>query len=402
MENVEKFLEERTFVVGEDSPLRRAPLLGILLLATGAAGSAWLAAYDPTRFFFSYLAAFFFFLTLSLGGLIFVLIQLVTRAGWSVTVRRLAEQAAALLPLFAVLFIPILLGGRHLYEWTHAEAVAQDPLLQHKASYLNLSFFNLRSVFYLLLWAGLGWWFHRQSKMMAEGDPVERLRRLQIFSAPAIVLFAVTLTFAAFDWVMSLDPHWYSTILGVYIFAGSFVSILAFLILRVQLLQYHGLLEELVTSEHFHDLGKLLFGFVVFWAYIAFSQFMLIWYAAIPEETAWYAHRLEYGWEYVTLLLAIGHFVGPFFFLLSREVKRKRLALGLAAGWLLAMHYVDIYWLILPAAPGRAFQPHLLDLTTFLAVAGVFVIGTGILTAREPLIPRRDPRLAESLRFENL
>jgi hypothetical protein len=274
--------------------------------------------------------------------------------------------------------------------------------LQQKAAYLNPGFFYVRTLVYLIGWAILAWWFRKQSINQDHGDALRITRKLQTASAPAIVWFAVTATFFAFDWIMSLDPHWYSTIFGVYFFAGCMLAILAVLILQVLLLQRHGLLESIVSEEHFHDLGKLLFGFVVFWAYIAFSQFMLIWYANIPEETIWYAHRMQHGWEHVSYLLAAGHFVLPFFLLISRTAKRSRPLLVGSTLWLLVMHYVDLYWLVMPSFQTAGLHPHWLDILCLVGIGGIFLAGLLRLTAKAPLIPIKDPRLAESLSFENL
>jgi len=362
-----------------------------------------LAGYGNTQqFFFSYLVAYLFFLSLGLGGLIFVLIQFVTRAGWSVAVRRLAENTMGTLPLMAVLAIPLAFGFGELFSWFDPEVMSSDPILQKKAAYLNPGFFYVRTLVYLIGWALLAWWFRKQSLEQDRGDAVRITRRLQTASAPAIVWFAVTATFFAFDWIMSLDPHWYSTIFGVYFFAGCMLAILAVLILQILLLQRHGLIASIVSEEHYHDLGKLLFGFVVFWAYIAFSQFMLIWYANIPEETIWYAHRLRHGWEHVSFLLAAGHFVLPFFLLISRNAKRNRPLLVGSTLWLLAMHYVDLYWLVMPTFQTEGLHPHALDMLCLIGIGGIFLTGLLRLTAKPPLIPINDPRLAESLSFENL
>ena len=201
---------------------------------------------------------------------------------------------------------------------------------------------------------------------------------------------------------MSLDPHWYSTIFGAYFFAGSVVAILSLLSIMLISLQKRGRLESAVTAEHYHDIGKLLLGFTAFWGYIGFSQFMLIWYANIPEETLWYAHRLEHGWKGVTIALAVGHFAIPFFYLLGTAAKRNKTPLYVASIWLLAMHYLDLYWLVMPVfRPEEGFHPHLLDLTAFLAVMGCFLAVVGLLLRKGNLIPVSDPRLGESLAFEN-
>ncbi|HSL81182.1 MAG TPA: hypothetical protein VLF66_00310 [Thermoanaerobaculia bacterium] len=378
--------------------------LGILALAAAFA----LGGLAP-RFWASYWTAWLWGATVAVGGLFFVLLHHVTRAGWSVAVRRLAEHVAGTLPVLALLAVPALLAAGELFPWMGGHgadelgAAAHDPLLEHKAPYLNAGFFYFRSAVYLGAWSLLGWWFRRTSiRQDTTGDP-RLTRRLQTFSAPGLVVFGLTLTFAAFDWVMSLDPHWFSTIFGVYLFAGSTVAILSLLILLGIAFERRGPLAGVVTPEHYHDLGKLLFGFVVFWAYIGFSQYMLIWYGNIPEETVWYAHRLEHGWEPVTWALALGHFVLPFFYLLSRAVKRRRPLIAAAAVWLLLMHYLDLYWLVMPAvAADGAFAPHWLDLVTLVAMAGIVLGVFGWLARRPALVPVADPRLPESLSFENM
>lgn len=355
---------------------------------------------ETKRFLGSYLTAWVYWLTVALGGLFFTLLHHLTRAGWSVVVRRLAEHVAATLPVLAALFVPIAVGAASLYPWMGPEA-ATDELVQHKAGYLDPTFFYVRSAIYLLAWSLLGWWYWKRSLVQdASGDPAIT-RRLQTFSAPAMVVFAVTLSFAAFDWVMSLDPHWYSTIFGVYVFAGSTVAILSVLSL-LAIFTGRGPLAGVVNAEHLHDLGKLLFGFVVFWAYIGFSQYMLIWYGNIPEETVWYAHRMEHGWQWVTYTLVIGHFALPFLYLLSRDVKRRRLPLAVAAVWMLVLHYVDLYWLIVPPVAEHGATPAWYDFVNLLAVGGITFGAFGWVARRRPLVPVSDPRLPESLTFENM
>ncbi|UCF37044.1 MAG: hypothetical protein JSU96_19980, partial [Acidobacteriota bacterium] len=357
---------------------------------------------EPKQFFHSYLVAYLFVVTIAVGALGFVLIQFVTRAGWSVAVRRIAENVMGTIPFFALLFIPLTAGLDQLYPWLDSAHVEHDPILQAKEPYLNGTFFYIRTVIYLVAWSGLAFWFRRQSVAQDQVGGTAITRRLQTVSAPGIVVFAITLTFAAFDWIMSLDPHWYSTVFGVYIFAGAFMSNLAFLLLLVLILQRFGLLTNIVNSEHIHDLGKLMFGFVVFWAYIAFSQFMLIWYANIPEETLWYAHRWHHGWQYASILLAVGHFCFPFFLLLSRSAKRNRGVLVLATIWLLFMHYLDLYWLVMPGFQTEGLHPHVLDLLTFVGIAGLSFALVLQLMMKPSLVPTQDPRLAESLSFENM
>jgi len=387
---------------------RRGALLGRAAGAVGAAGviaslaMAALSADGWRRFFFSYLLNFSFLLTLALGALFFVILQHLTRAGWSVVVRRWAEGIAATMPFIAVLAVPIVAFGTHdLYHWTHAEAVATDHLLQAKRAYLNVPFFVVRLAVYFGLWSLLARFFFRRSLAQdASGDPALTVQ-MERRSAPSMLAFALTATFAAFDLLMSLDPHWYSTMFGVYVFAGSVVSFFALLIVVVYSGQRAGLLRHAITVEHYHDLGKLLFAFTVFWAYIAFSQYMLIWYASLPEETAWLLRRQSNGWGWVGLVLLLGHFLAPFLLLLSRAPKRRPRAVAAAAAWMLVMHWVDLFWVVIPeVAPQRAV-PHLLDVTLLVGLGGLAVAMAAWVLREHSLVPQRDPRLQESLRFEN-
>jgi len=387
--------------IPRDHPLRKAPWIalgsGLVLIVL----ASLLGRGEPGRVVASYLVSFCYFLSLSLGGLFFVLWQFATRSGWSVVVRRVAENIMGVLPSFIVLFVPIALGMHSLYHWSHADAVARDAILTHKAPYLNETFFLIRAGAYLLIWAVLAYFFRSTSVRQDETGAPDHTRTLQKVAPPSIIIFGVTVTFASFDWLMSLDPHWYSTIFGVYYFAGCLVGIMALLAVSLALLQRLGFLVREVTADHYQDIGKLLFAFSVFWSYIAFSQFMLIWYANIPEETVWYAHRWHGSWKAVSLLLIFGHFALPFFFLMSRHIKRRVGLLVTGALWLLAMHYVDLYWLVMPTfyAKGAPFGP--IDVMIWLGL-GLVCFGLVIrLALRSALLPVNDPRLPESLSFEN-
>lgn len=332
----------------------------------------------PPRFWAAYLTALVFFLTIALGGLFFVLLQFATRAGWSTVVRRLAENAMATLPLVTVLFAPVLWSTHVLYPWAAPGAAL-----------------------YWLVWLGLAGYFYRASVAQDSSGEHEITRRLQRAAPVGLILFGLALTWAAFDWLMSLSSPWYSTMYGVYVFAGAVVAIMAFLVLVCASLQGFGRLRREITTEHYHDLGKLLFAFVVFWAYIAFSQFMLIWYGNLPEETVYYAQRYAGSWLWVCYALALGQFVVPFIWLLSRRSKRNLWRLVPGALWILAMHYVDIYWLIMPHFTPQGASFAWVDLLTFGGIGGLFGGAYFWLLAIRPLLPLRDPRLHESLAFEN-
>jgi hypothetical protein len=381
---------------------RRIPNIALAVGVTGAVASAGLALMDPRQFYFSYLVAFLYFLSFALGGLFFTIVQFAARAGWSVVVRRIAETLMATAAVFVPLFIPVVAGllTHHLYHWAETGA-EHDAVLRHKAGYLNIPFFLFRAVVFLGAWTLVGRWYYlRSTEQDTSGD--QRLtRRMQNFSGPALVIFAFTITYAAVDWIMSLTPHWYSTIYGAYYFAGSLVAIFASTSLIALALSGAGLTGNLINAEHFHDLGKLLFAFLVFWTYLAFSQYMLIWYGNLPEETVWFRPRWGGGWQYATVLLAVGHFIFPFFFLMSRHIKRSRIALTVGASWMLFIHLLDIHWLVMPTLHPKDFQLHLVDFTTLAAVGGFFVFAAARLMLDHPLIPLRDPRLPESIGFEN-
>ena len=374
-------------------------LVGIVCAVVGIASTAVFALKNHDQFYFSYLVSFLFWLSIALGGLFFVLVQFATKAGWSVVVRRFAEVWMNTLPLFVVLFIPVGLGLHGLFHWSHHEAIAEDPILQAKASYLNAPFFYIRAAFYLLIWTLLARiYFKKSTEQDVTGNP-DITRFLQKISYPGIAVFAVTVTFAAFDWIMSLNPHWFSTIFGVYLFSGCVIAICANVILLVVAARRLGLTS--ISVEHLQDIGKLLFAFIVFWSYIAFSQYMLIWYANLPEETVFFVARWQGSWRYVSIALGIGHFVIPFFFLMSRHMKRKTPTLVIASLWMLAMHALDLYWLVMPTFHVTTAKFHLLDVTTFLAVGGVCLFWVARTLQKYHVVPVRDPRLAESLAFEN-
>ena len=379
----------------------RVPAIAGAIGALGLVVSLVLRSGNTKQFAFSWLLAFLFFLSLALGALFFVLIHFATQAGWGIVVRRLAENTMGTLPLFALLFVPVTLGMGELFPWVHGIASGHDHHLLGKAPYLNTPFFVGRAVFYFTCWSAIAMFFVFRSRAQDGSGSHAISLTLRRLSGPAIIVLALTQSFAAIDWIMSLDPYWYSTIFGVYWFAGSFVSFFAFLTLMVLLFRRAGLMGNAVGTEHFHDLGKLLFAFTVFWAYIGFSQFFLIWYGNIPEETIFFRDRLVGSWRTVSLLLAGGHFIVPFFFFMPRTIKRHPGFLAIGSIWLLLMHGVDLYWLVMPTMHPDGVSIGALDVTSFLAVGGFFVAVVSWLMLGSPLVPIRDPRLPESLSFEN-
>jgi hypothetical protein len=401
MESVPDIFAEKRHLgaLGERSWRVLALVGAVAFLASVALAAAFPAGWR--RFFFAYLVNFAFVLSLALGALYFVVLHYLTHAGWSVVVRRIAEAVSAALPLLAVLFIPLLFGLRELYPWAGAAVAEAGHRLPGSVLYLQTPFFVGRWVAYFAIWILTArYYFRRSVKQDSSGD-VHLTIQMEHRAAVAMLVFAFTLTFAAIDLLMSLDPRWYSTIFGVYYFAGSVVGMYALITILAFGLQRAGFLRSAISIEHYHDLGKLLFGFVIFWAYIAFSQYMLIWYANIPEETEWLARRQMNGWGWVGLLLVFGHFVVPFVVLLSRTPKRRPRLLAAAAVWMLVMHWVDLFWVVAPAGSPARPLPHLVDLTLLIALGTWFLAAAAFAVRRLSLVPERDPRLAESLTFEN-
>ncbi|MEC9073437.1 MAG: hypothetical protein VX938_13685 [Myxococcota bacterium] len=247
--------------------------------------------------------------------------------------------------------------------------------------------------------------FYYKHSVATDDGSVDNTPKLRFWAPMGILVFAMTSTFAAFDWMMSLEPHWFSTMFGVYYFGGTVVAIFSILTAVSISLQKRGFLEDVITTEHYHDMGKMMFAFTVFWAYIAFSQYMLIWYANIPEETAWFQMRMEGSWFYFSMFLCVGHFGLPFFFLMGRTIKRIRTTIFAGAIWMLIMHYVDMFFIVQPTLShfhgGHGFSMHIADLTTFVGIGGVVLSLFVKRLVAEPMVPTGDPRLQESLAFEN-
>ena len=356
-------------------------------------------------FLFSYLTAYVFFQTITLGCLFFVIVNHLVGTKWNITVRRIAELVAAGMPWMAVLALPILIpiwmGNHSLYEWTHHEAVAADHLLHHKEPFLNIPFFTIRVFLYFAIWIGMSRFYLNNSRAQDQsGDPM-LTKKMRGLSAPFVIIFALSLTFFAFDFLMSLEAHWFSTIFGVYIFAGATLSSFCVIALLAMFFQEKGRLKDCVTVHHYHDLGKWMFAFVFFWGYIAFSQFMLIWYADLPEEIYWFKERFGGPWAMVSAFLLFGHFLIPFAGLLSRHIKRNRGTLAFWAVALLLMHYVDMYWIVKPTQHLDTLGFGAIDVACLLGIGGLF-LGLFLGRARGGYIAAvKDPYWSDSLKFTN-
>ncbi len=355
---------------------------------------------NPDRFFESYLMGFLFCVTIPLGAMFFVMIQYLTGSAWSVPMRRLAENLMVTIPIGALLFIPVLFGLNHLYEWT--KPVAHDPVLQGKAGYLNPQWFIIRAAIFFFLWTLWTSRIYSHSTRQDKTGSIERMHSISRWCAPGLLMLMLSVTLAAFDWSMSLDPHWYSTIFGLYVFSGGGLAFIAVWILICMALRSKGVLRNTINVEHYHDLGKWLFAMVIFWAYIAFSQYLLIWYGNLPEETIWFRHRFEGTWALWSWLLLIGHFIFPFLVLVVRASKRNFKVLTGMAIWIVFAHFVDIYWQVMPTfhhSEGVTF--HWLDITCIVAIGSIFALAFWFKVKRHALLPIGDPRFEQGLEFEN-
>ena len=373
--------------------------VGLLLLILTFVGMA----IDPVVAFHSYLTAFTYWAGISIASVILLMIFHATHARWMTIIRRPVEAMALSVPLFVLLFIPVILGMKHTFVWVDPpESLGREALklIAGKHAYLNTGGFIGRGLAYLIFSAFIGQrLFGWSLKQDAGGDTVRLLQSQRNLSAGGLPFIAMAMTFAAFDWLMSLNPTWFSTIFGVYYFAGSFVSALSLLAIGTAAGRRSGLFGGLMSDEHTHNIGKLMLAFVCFWTYIAFSQLLLIWIAGLPEETPFYITRVREGWAGVGVVLIFCHFFIPFGALLSRSLKRTPHLLAGAAFWILLIHYIDIYWLVMPTLYPDGVSLHWSQPIAFIGV-GLVAIATAIWGLRGRLpVPIRDPYLAESLRY---
>jgi len=361
-------------------------------LAAGIAGAVLCAIgffISPFQFYRSYLWSYLFIVGLSVGSLAWLMLQYLTGGAWGVVIRRPCEAAARTLPLVALMFVPIAIGIPNLYPWSHAKVVAADEILRHKQVYLNVPFFLTRAAIYFAGWILLSWLFNRWS---------ERFHgKMAALAGPGLIFWGFSVTFMAVDWVLSLDPHWFSTIFGMLFMVGQALSSMAFLIVVMVLLSRRLPMSQVLTPRHLHDLGKFLLALVMVWAYFSFSQFLIIWAGNLPEEIPWYLVRLRGGWQYVALALVIGHFALPFALLLSRDLKRNfRLLAGIAV-CVLFMRMVDLYWLVAPDFRKGPFTLSWMDFAAPVGMGGIWLAYFLIQLGERPLMPLNDPHLVEAL-----
>lgn len=383
--------------LGKFDPSKGIVVLVIALMALGALGTALSIFTNPERGWSGYLTAFFYFSALAVSGMVFASFNNIAKAGWSASIRRLSESTSAFVPVILVGGLVLLAGTSHLYPWTNSEYTSTHPLVEAKLPYLNIPFMVVR----MLLFA-LGMWGFKYllvgSSIAQDKTGAEEITNKNVGRSIAFILyFALTFSFFSVDLIMSLSPTWYSTIFGVYTFSGAIQAALAFLILLLIYVRKAGFVSGYYTIDHIHDVAKYLKGFTVFWAYIAFSQFMLIWYANIPEETEFYLVRAQNGWTAISVLLIFGKFIVPFLALLPRSWKRNESHLVMVCIWVMLMQFVDVFWLVSPNFNDNQMTFGLAELAPFFGFLGLFLFMVGRFLKTNNLVAIKDPRLHEAL-----
>jgi len=368
-----------------------AALVGVVITLVGF----MLAGQD--RFFQAYLVAYTYWMGVVLGSMALLMVQHLSGGAWGIVIRRPLEAAVRTLPIMVLLFIPIVVGMGHLYHWTHADVVANDEVIRQKVAYLNTPFFLARQVFYFACWLTMG---RLLTKWSAEqdrtGDPA-LIGKLSKLSGGGLVLYGLTVTFAMVDWTMSVNPHWFSTIWGLLYIGGQGLSAMAFAIVVLIMLAEKPPLNGVITHHHLHDLGKLLFAFLMLWAYLSFSQFLIIWSANLVEEIPHYLTRWDGGWQYVSIFVIVLQFALPYSLLLSRNIKRDARRLRIIAMWILATRIVEYYWQVAPEFNSASMTISLLDIGLPIAIGGIFLGFFAVHLRARSLLPVGDPDLARAL-----
>ncbi len=372
---------------------------GLMFGALGIVGTvAGFFLADRSQFFQSYLIAYMFWMGISLGSLLLLMVQYLSGGAWGLVARRIFESGARTLPLMAILFLPIAFNLQTLYVWARPEALA-DEVIQTKVAYLNPQFFYIRAAVYFAIWIGLTTILTRWSKQQDDSSPQPpgpMDRRCRVLSGPGVLVTILALTFMSVDWVMSLDPHFYSTIFGILTLGGAGLSTLAFTILVLHGLSHSRPMSQVVNTERFHDFGKLMLAFVMLWAYFNVSQLLIIWSANLPEEIPWYIERLRGPWMPWSWLVLLGHFVLPFVLLLSRDIKRHSAVLARVAYFVLLMRLVDFIWTIAPVFRHDTTF-HWLDFTVVVAFAAPWLFMFFRNLGDRSLVPANDPYFKEAV-----
>jgi hypothetical protein len=354
---------------------------------------------DPVRSAFNNIILLMFITSIGLGSLFLVALEYVGGAVWSTPFRRIAEILATALLVLPILAIPIYFNLHEVYHWAHLDIVVKDENLSHKSGYLNQTFFTIRIIAYFVIWILFYFLITRNSLKQDQTKDQSLTKKNIKLSAIFIPFFAITVTFSAIDWMMSLEPHWFSTIFGVYYFAGTFLSALAFITFFVVYLNEKGMFVKGIVNDHYYSFGALLYGFINFWAYIAFSQFMLIWYANLPEETFWFLNRWEGTWLIFSVVFILIHFLIPFFALVSQPSKTNPGRLKFMAIWLLVAHFMDLYFLVMPTFSPNGFEFGWIELGFFLLSFGIIFLIFNIRAKSVNLLPIGDPKLKRGIDF---
>ena len=368
--------------------------IGLVLGVAGFLVNSYRASY-------AYLVSYLFFLSIAVGSLFLVALEYAANADWSTPFRRISEFFAAALPLLLIFVIPLFFNTGKLFLWSHSSYIHSDSMLEAKSAYLNTPFFMVRVIVIILIWCAFYWLITKNSRKQDSVQDQLLTKRNITISVIFMPIFAVTITLIAVDWIMSLESKWFSTIFGVYLFAGVVWSSLAALTLTALILKGKGYLHSAIGKDHFYSLGTLMFAFTVFWGYIAFSQYMLVWYGNLPDETFWYMQRWDGGWKLISLLLIVTHFIVPFFGLLSYEAKTNFKRLKFMSIWILCVHFLDLYWLIIPS---MSRNDHIYSFSWIDFVYPIFFVGILILvfnkmTEKTNLVPVGDPKLERGLNF---
>jgi len=356
---------------------------------------------DTQQFFRSYLFAFEFWLSIPLGSVAIVMLHHLTGGWWGLPIRRILEAGSRTIRIMAVLFIPVLLGISKLYIWANADEVQADKVLQDKQWWLNTHGFIVRSVIYFGVWLLLSGLLSKWSREQDQtGDP-GLSNRMVTLSAPGLVLWAFAVSGAAIDWVMSLEPHWYSTIYGLLFVVISALAALSFSLFILRMLSDYPPIKDSVAPSRFNDLGNILLAFVMLWAYLSFSQLIIIWGGNLKEEIPWYQQRAFGGWAPVGVALIALHFFVPWLLLLQRGVKRRLRTLSLVAGWIVALTLVDMYWIVVPSWDKVSPHVHLTDIFAVIGIGGLWVAAFSWQLKKLPLLPLHDPRFEGVLQHEH-
>ena len=378
-----------TIQTGLDRVKRGSLVIGLPALMLCFAG----AFHSPVQFFRSYLLAFVFWVGVALGCTAILMLHHMVGGRWGFLLRRQLESGTQTFYLMAVLALPLLFGLRLLYSWADPEKVKLDPILQYKQPYLNVPFFILRTVIYFIAWIALAYFLNKWSLEQDETANPDLTKRLQTLSGPGLVIYGLTVTFASVDWVMSLEPRWFSTIYGMIFMVTQALAAMSIVTIAVILLSTQKPLSDVVSKRVLNDYGNLLLTFTMLWAYLSFSQYLIIWSGNLQDEIPWYVSRASGGWAWVAMALIVFHFAVPFLLLLSRFVKRRTRWLGAVAALQIVMGVLDIFWLTVPAYERSGPQFHWMDWAAILGIGGVWVWRFTANLKSRPLLPLHDPEM---------